>query len=146
MSLFRSVHYRRFHCTPLVETPPPPPKTQYICMYMLMHICMYIDTHLALLSFYANIFRPSLSLFQQFLNKCLHEYVRTYVCIYIHTHVHCMLVAPPFTVLHTYVPCPIQLWYVSVALNKTYSVAWIQQVKTLLLRACVYLKGLQVCV
>ena len=40
--------------------------------------------------------------------------------------------------------CP-QRWYVSVALNKTYTVSWIEQLKKLLLKACAYLKELKVC-
>ena len=39
--------------------------------------------------------------------------------------------------------CP-QRWYVSVALNKTYTVSWIEQLKKLLLKACAYLKELKV--
>ena len=37
-----------------------------------------------------------------------------------------------------------QVWYVSVSLNKTYSAAWIKQMKQLLVMACKKLKGLKV--
>ena len=38
-----------------------------------------------------------------------------------------------------------QEWYVSVVLDKTYSVAWIAQIKNLLVQMCSQLKQLKVC-
>lgn len=38
-----------------------------------------------------------------------------------------------------------QEWYVSVVLDKTYSVAWIAQIKNLLVQTCSQLKQLKVC-
>ena len=41
-------------------------------------------------------------------------------------------------------PCVTQEWYVSVVLDKTHSVAWIAQVKILLVWTCSWLKQLKV--
>ena len=38
----------------------------------------------------------------------------------------------------------LQAWYVTVALNKTFAVSWIKQMKTVLSMACNNLKGLNV--
>ena len=39
----------------------------------------------------------------------------------------------------------VQAWYVTVALNKTFAVMWIHQMKKILLMCCENLKGLKVC-